>query len=67
MSNPTEESEYLCQQRRHIQRRLDHLNQNLLLGPAPPLDTAPVTESTVCHFLKLPAGMYCLQAQLVRS
>ena len=67
MSDPTEESEHLRQQRRHIQRRLDRLNQNLLLGPGPPMDTAPVTESTVCHFLKLPAGVYYLQAQIVRA
>jgi hypothetical protein len=24
------------------------------------MDTAPVTEGTVCHFLELPAGVYLL-------
>ena len=62
MGESTEELEHLRQQRRHLQRRLDRLNQNLLLGPAPPMDTAPVAESTACRFLELPAGVYWLQA-----
>ncbi|OSS43913.1 hypothetical protein B5807_11405 [Epicoccum nigrum] len=57
MPDPTEESEHQRQQRRHLQRRLDRLNQNCRLGPAPPIETAPAAANAVCHLLDLPAEL----------